>query len=97
MSFLAEIHTAPAESLGFVGRASNKVYIAFLKMYAGPAFINSAKSASSKHSNFWRFDSAEGTSIVRFGDGPTTSHGLNSELCSLSFRANLSQINTDRA
>ena len=87
MSFLAEIHTAPVESSGIVGRSSNKVYMGNLTMHPGPASINLAKSASSKRSNFWRFNSAATESIVRFVDGP------NSALCSLSFPANLSQAN----
>ena len=94
MSFLAVIQTAHAESLGLVGRASNKVYMGYLTMHSGPAFINSVKSASSQHSNFWRFNLADATSTVRFGGGPTTSaFGLNSALCSFSFRENLSQAN----
>jgi hypothetical protein len=88
---LEEIHTEPTES-AFAAAANNKMNFACSAMLTGPAFIKSTRSASSKPSSFWRFDSTESALIARFRDGSTTPCGLNSALCSEIFCANLSRI-----
>ena len=82
MSILAAIHSMPDWS-------NNKMYFPRLAMRTGPASVNSARFASSKPSNFRRFDLAQQASLVRFLDGATAPDGLNSTLCSASLSANL--------